>query len=198
MLHASRVLGARVGAPLARRAARPLSDAAGGLQLSFSSPHTVFYFEQGVDSVTLPGVSGEYGVTSGHSPLAEQLKPGVVSIIHAARPRRLSPRGGGFRTRAAAAGRPHPRERFAPPRARAKRAPSQAGDEPEKYFVSGGFAFTDDVKTEVSALEAIKLEDLDADKIKAEYSKVASAEDDESKLVAETTKAMAAAIGVTL
>jgi hypothetical protein len=54
------------------------------------------------------------------------------------------------------------------------------------------------VKTEVSALEAIKLEDLDADKIKAEYSKVASAEDDESKLVAETTKAMAAAIGVTL
>ena len=106
--------------------------------------------------MTLPGVSGEYGVTSGHSPLAEQLKPGVVSIIHA------------------------------------------AGDEPEKYFVSGGFAFTDDVKTEVSALEAIKLEDLDADKIKAEYSKVASAEDDESKLVAETTKAMAAAIGVTL
>lgn len=156
MLAASRVLGARVGAPLARRAARPLSDAAAGLQLSFSSPHTVFYFEQGVDSVTLPGVSGEYGVTSGHSPLAEQLKPGVVSIIHA------------------------------------------AGDEPEKYFVSGGFAFTDDVKTEVSALEAIKLEDLDADKIKAEYSKVASAEDDESKLVAETTKAMAAAIGVTL
>ncbi|KAH8054352.1 proton-transporting ATP synthase [Aureococcus anophagefferens] len=150
MLHASRVLGARVGAPLARRAARPLSDAAAGLQLSFSSPHTVFYFEQGVDSVTLPGVSGEYGVTSGHSPLAEQPKPGV------------------------------------------------AGDEPEKYFVSGGFAFTDDVKTEVSALEAIKLEDLDADKIKAEYSKVASAEDDESKLVAETTKAMAAAIGVTL
>ena len=85
-----------------------------------------------------------------------------------------------------------------PPRARAKRETSQAGDEPEKYFVSGGFAFTDDVKTEVSALEAIKLEDLDADKIKAEYSKVASAEDDESKLVAETTKAMAAAIGVTL
>ena len=121
MLHASRVLGARVGAPLARRAARPLSDAAGGLQLSFSSPHTVFYFEQGVDSVTLPGVSGEYGVTSGHSPLAEQLKPGVVSIIHAARPRRLSPRGGGFRTRAAAAGRPHPRERLAR-RARARNA----------------------------------------------------------------------------
>ena len=62
----------------------------------------------------------------------------------------------------------------------------------------GGFAFTDHEKTEVSALEAVKLEDLDGDKIKAEYSKVASAEDDESKLVAETTKAMAAAIGVTL
>ena len=121
MLLSTRLVAARVGAPLARRAARPLSDAAAGLQLSFSSPHTVFYFEQGVDSVTLPGVSGEYGVTSGHSPLAEQLKPGVVSIIHAARPRRLSPRGGGFRTRAAAAGRPHPRERFAR-RARARNA----------------------------------------------------------------------------
>ena len=64
------------------RSARPFSDAAASLQLSFAAPHTVFYFEQGVDSVTLPGVSGEYGVTVGHSPLAEQLKPGVVSIFH--------------------------------------------------------------------------------------------------------------------
>lgn len=84
----------RLAPRLAQRSIRPLSDSAGGLQLSFSSPHTVFYFEQGVDSVTLPGVSGEYGVTAGHSPLAEQLKPGVVSIIHAVRPRR---RGGLFR-----------------------------------------------------------------------------------------------------
>lgn len=73
----------------ARRAVRPFSEAAdGNLQLSFSAPHTVFYFEQGVEAVTLPGVSGEYGVTAGHSPLAEQLKPGVVSITHKVRSRR--------------------------------------------------------------------------------------------------------------
>ena len=179
----------RLAPRLAQRSIRPLSDSAGGLQLSFSSPHTVFYFEQGVDSVTLPGVSGEYGVTAGHSPLAEQLKPGVVSIIHAVRPRR---RGGIIFRGAGVGARARARRR------RRRRVPSQAGDEPEKYFVSGGFAFTDDVETEVSALEAIKLEDLDGDKIKAEYAKVASDESDEGKIAAETTKAMAAAIGMTL
>ena len=139
------------------RSARPFSEAAStGLQLSFAAPHTVFYFEQGVDSVTIPGMSGEYGVTVGHSPLAEQLKPGVLSIFH------------------------------------------KAGDEPEKYFVSGGFAFPDDVKTEVSALEAVKLEDLDGDKIKAAYAEAAKDDSDDGKVAAETAKAMAAAIGVDL
>ena len=95
-----------------RPAARRLSDAGGGLSLSFAAPHTVFYFEAAVQSVTLPGVSGVYGVTAGHSPLAEQLQPGVVAITH------------------------------------------KAGEDPEKFFVSGGFAFTDYEKTEVSALEA--------------------------------------------
>merc|ERR1712129_402715 len=136
-------------------ARRPFSDAT-GLQLSFAAPHTVYYYETAVESVTLPGASGEYGVTKGHSPLAEQLKPGVVTITH------------------------------------------KAGEEPEKFFVSGGFAFTDYEKTEVSALEAVKLEDLDGEKIKAEYAKASKDETDEGKAAAETAKAMAAAIGVAL
>ena len=65
-----------------RPALRSFSDASGGLQLSFAAPHTVYYFETSVASVTLPGASGEYGVTAGHSPLAEQLRPGVVAITH--------------------------------------------------------------------------------------------------------------------
>ena len=65
-----------------RPALRRFSDASGGLQLSFAAPHTVYYFETSVASVTLPGASGEYGVTAGHSPLAEQLRPGVVAITH--------------------------------------------------------------------------------------------------------------------
>ena len=107
----------------ALRGARRFSDASGGLQLSFAAPHTVYYFETSVASVTLPGASGEYGVTAGHSPLAEQLRPGVVAITH------------------------------------------KTGEEPEKFFVSGGFAFTDAEKTEVSALEAVKLEDIDEAKV---------------------------------
>ena len=64
--------------------------------------------------------------------------------------------------------------------------------------MSGGFAFTDYEKTEVSALEAVKLEDLDGEKIKAEFAKASKDESDEGKAAAETAKAMAAAIGVAL
>ena len=138
-----------------RPALRRFSDASGGLQLSFAAPHTVYYFETSVASVTLPGASGEYGVTAGHSPLAEQLRPGVVAITH-------------------------------------------AGEEPEKFFVSGGFAFTDSEKTEVSALEAVKLEDIDETKVRAEYAAASKGDDDDSKAAADAAKAMAAAIGVAL
>ena len=140
----------------ALRGARRFSDASGGLQLSFAAPHTVYYFETSVASVTLPGASGEYGVTAGHSPLAEQLRPGVVAITH------------------------------------------KAGEEPEKFFVSGGFAFTDSEKTEVSALEAVKLEDIDEAKVRAEYAAASKGDDDDSKAAADAAKAMAAAIGVAL
>lgn len=139
-----------------RPAARRFSDAGGGLSLSFAAPHTVYYFEAAVQSVTLPGVSGVYGVTAGHSPLAEQLQPGVVAITH------------------------------------------KAGEDPEKFFVSGGFAFTDNEKTEVSALEAVKLEDIDEAKVRSEYAAAAKDESAEGKAAADAAKAMAAAIGVTL
>ena len=139
-----------------RPALRSFSDASGGLQLSFAAPHTVYYFETSVASVTLPGASGEYGVTAGHSPLAEQLRPGVVAITH------------------------------------------KQGEEPEKFFVSGGFAFTDSEKTEVSALEAVKLEDIDEAKVRAEYAAASKGDDDDSKAAADAAKAMAAAIGVQL
>ena len=32
--------------------------------------------------MVLPGESGEYAVTAGHSPVISQLKPGVVTVIH--------------------------------------------------------------------------------------------------------------------
>ena len=74
----------------------------------------------------------------------------------------------------------------------------RTGEEPEKFFVSGGFAFTDAEKTEVSALEAVKLEDIDEAKVRAEYAAASKGDDDDSKAAADAAKAMAAAIGVTL
>ncbi|KAJ8605950.1 hypothetical protein CTAYLR_010804 [Chrysophaeum taylorii] len=117
------------------------------MKLSFASPAQSYYFEEAVESVTLPGVSGEYGVTGGHSKLCEQLKPGVVAVGS------------------------------------------------EKYFVSGGFALTDAEKTEVSVVEAVKLEDLDADKVKKVYAKATA---DQDQVTAETAKAMATALGIQL
>ena len=53
-------------------------------------------------------------------------------------------------------------------------------------------------KTEGSALEAVKLEDSDEAKVRAEYAAAAKGDDDDSKAAADAAKAMAAAIGVTL
>eukprot|EP00607_Mallomonas_marina_P001501 CAMPEP_0182427686 /NCGR_PEP_ID=MMETSP1167-20130531/18984_1 /TAXON_ID=2988 /ORGANISM="Mallomonas Sp, Strain CCMP3275" /LENGTH=120 /DNA_ID=CAMNT_0024610109 /DNA_START=188 /DNA_END=550 /DNA_ORIENTATION=- len=35
-----------------------------------------------VDKVVVPGESGEYGITVGHSPIISQLQPGVVTVFH--------------------------------------------------------------------------------------------------------------------
>ena len=44
--------------------------------------YIIFCFNQGVNSIKVPGIEGEFGVTAGHVPIIAQLKPGVVSIIH--------------------------------------------------------------------------------------------------------------------
>jgi hypothetical protein len=54
------------------------------LVLNFCTPHTPIHQNKVVDKVILPGESGEYGVTVGHSPIISQLKPGVVTVIHTA------------------------------------------------------------------------------------------------------------------
>ena len=151
---------------LARRLLRPVRQfseaaAAGKLSLSLTAPHAAICFQEAVDSVVLPGMNGEYGVTAGHSMMVEELKPGVVQIIR--------------------------------------------GTDVEKYFVSGGFAFTEPEKTDVSVMEAIKLDDMDTEKIKAEFTKAKAALDsadadakEHATIAVDTLKVLGHALGITL
>ena len=85
MLSGSRSLarGAGVVRALQRRFAESATGApATALTLNFSTPHQSVYKGKVVDKVLLPGETGEYGVTVGHSPIISQLKPGVVTVIH--------------------------------------------------------------------------------------------------------------------
>lgn len=77
------MLGAR-RAVRTLRLARSFSDnaAATSMTLNLSTPHENIYAAKVVDKVLIPGETGEYGVTVGHSPIISQLKPGVVSVIH--------------------------------------------------------------------------------------------------------------------
>ena len=102
-------------------------------------------------------------MTAGHSPIASQLKPGVLQIIHA------------------------------------------AGEEPEKYFVSGGFALSHESSvTDISAVEACKLDDIDPEAVKESYAaakaKFDSSSDEMKKatvqVTMETSRALALAVGV--
>lgn len=52
------------------------------LTLNLCTPHQALIKGKVVDKVLLPGETGEYGVTVGHSPLISQLKPGLVTVIH--------------------------------------------------------------------------------------------------------------------
>lgn len=137
-----------------RAVVRRLSTMETKMVFSLSAPHTSMYFEEAVDSVVLPGVSGEYGVTAGHSPLVEELKAGVVSVTKE--------------------------------------------NSTDKFFVTGGFAFTDAESTSVSVGDAFKLEDFDAEKVKSAYAQAKAEYDkDESKKVAmDAAKALATALGV--
>ena len=66
--------------------------------------------------------------------------------------------------------------------------------DPETYFISGGFSIThEDSSTDVSAVEAFKLDDLDAAAAQAGYTDAKSAFDtaaDESAAKAEAQIAM--------
>ena len=67
----------------AKRLAEPAAATNSSLVLNFCTPAAPVYNNKVVNMIMLPGESGEYGVTVGHSPLISQLKPGVVSVIHA-------------------------------------------------------------------------------------------------------------------
>eukprot|EP00614_Pseudopedinella_elastica_P014336 CAMPEP_0172584214 /NCGR_PEP_ID=MMETSP1068-20121228/3790_1 /TAXON_ID=35684 /ORGANISM="Pseudopedinella elastica, Strain CCMP716" /LENGTH=136 /DNA_ID=CAMNT_0013378309 /DNA_START=166 /DNA_END=576 /DNA_ORIENTATION=- len=81
----------------------------------------------------------------------------------------------------------------------------ESGSEPEKFFVSGGFALTHSTsQTDISAMEAVKLDMIDADAVKETYAKAKSSFDSSeagstpkaaAQIQMETAKAMAAAIG---
>merc|ERR1719181_2423081 len=108
---------------------RQFSESTSALSFSFSAPHSVLYHQSPVESVILPGINGEYGVSKGHVSLVEQLKAGVVKVVQT------------------------------------------SGEAPISYFISGGFAFTDEEKTEVTATEAIMVEDIEPSKVEAEFKK---------------------------
>ena len=157
--HAAPPRGRVVRAPLVRQ----MSDAAApGLTLNFCLPHDAVYVGKSVEQVIIPGAEGEYGVTAGHSPIASQLKPGVLQILHG------------------------------------------SGEEPEKFFVSGGFALTHESSvTDISAVEAFKLDDIDPEAVKESYASSKAKFDASSDEVekhrtgrAETSRALAIAVGV--
>lgn len=53
------------------------------LTLNFVTPHTPIYTKKVVSQVIVPGAAGEFGLTAGHSPIISELKPGVVTVVHA-------------------------------------------------------------------------------------------------------------------
>lgn len=138
--------------------------ASGDMVLNFSLPHEPIYAGKAVNLVIIPGASGEYGVTAGHTPAIAQLKAGVVEIHH------------------------------------------EADDkDPEKFFVSGGFALTHaNSVTDISAVEAVKLDDIDGAaaaaglaESQAAFDSAAegTAEKAEAQIGVETYQAMISAIG---
>ena len=53
-------------------------------------------FKGAVDSVTLPGLEGRFGVLRGHAPLIAALAPGLVEVVDAQNARLAMAVGGGF------------------------------------------------------------------------------------------------------
>ena len=51
------------------------------VNLNFTSPGASIYTDTAVDLVIIPGVSGDYGVTAGHTPTISELRPGTVGNL---------------------------------------------------------------------------------------------------------------------
>jgi len=51
----------------------------GKMHLNFSLPHESLVNER-IQSVTIPGLEGEYAVNAGHSAIISEMRPGVVKV----------------------------------------------------------------------------------------------------------------------
>ena len=198
------------------------------LTLNFYMPHEIEMDGAEVDSVQIPAVTGDMGVLPGHVPTVAQLRPGVVAVNMDDKEtkkvrrlvfyfipqsvRRSTRRVAIARLRASPIIRPktNPKLRMAP-RSDCYFHPT-TGDSPpcpfppklnQQYFVSSGFAFVHaNSVTDVMAVEAIPLEQLDGEAVKkalADYqAKLVNAKDDYEKASAqigiEVTQAMESAV----
>ena len=158
----------------APRLARGMAEeaaAATGMTLNFTVPASAIYENVPAEMVLVPSVDGVFGILHNHVPTIAELKPGVVSITETegATPKEYFV-SGGFASSAPRTSRPPPSFplRSPPPRPRAVDANSVLN---------------------ISALEAVPVEDLDADAVKvglAQYTDAAaSAKDDVEKAEAE-------------
>ena len=158
----------------APRLARGMAEeaaAATGMTLNFTVPASAIYENVPAEMVLVPSVDGVFGILHNHVPTIAELKPGVVSITETegATPKEYFV-SGGFASSAPRTSRPPPSLSLGspPPRPRAVDANSVLN---------------------ISALEAVPVEDLDADAVKvglAQYTDAAaSAKDDVEKAEAE-------------
>jgi F-type H+-transporting ATPase subunit delta len=149
----------------ARLMSTEASEAATQVNLNLLCPHKSILENTKVELVVIPGVSGEYGVTAGHTPVLAEMKPGIIEVHHT------------------------------------------MNEKVDKYFVSGGFAFShENSTTDITAADLYSLEDLDVDAVRdglaSATTKLASltpeTEDHAMAQISfETYNAMAKALGLT-
>lgn len=146
------------------RASLEEAEEATKVTLNFATPSEPLFDAEEIDLVQIPGITGEYGITAGHTPIISELKPGVVAIY------------------------------------------ADQDGEPENYFVSGGFAFTHaNSVTDITAIEAVKVEDIDEDAARSGLASFKSAMDSatpetrehaEAQVGFECHEAMCEALGI--
>ena len=158
----------------APRLARGMAEeaaAATGMTLNFTVPASAIYENVPAEMVLVPSVDGVFGILHNHVPTIAELKPGVVSITETegATPKEYFV-SGGFASSA-------PRSSPAPP-------PSLSAHPPPRPRAVDANSVLN-----ISALEAVPVEDLDAEAVKvglAQYTDAAaSAKDDVEKAEAE-------------